>query len=321
MSSTDFRKREQEANSRVYDMLTSSFGPTLQSLMRDKDVIEIMLNPDGRIWVDRLSSGRWYTGQDMGADDAERIIRIVSSKTGTVCNADNPILSAELPGSGERFQGMLPPVVERPTITIRKKALMVYTLDDYVSQGIMTRKAADFLKAAVRDKQNILVVGGTGSGKTTLANAILAEIAKYEDRIVLIEDTLELQCQVKDHVSLRTCDGADITTLLKATMRLRPDRIIVGEVRGGEALGLLKAWNTGHPGGLCTIHANGLREGLIRIEQLVQEVVPGVPRSLISSTVNVLVYIKREGHGRKVESIAMVEGCMNDEYVLKFLEE
>ena len=154
-----------------------------------------------------------------------------------------------------------------------------------------------------------------------MANAILAEIASYEDRIVLIEDTLELQCQVKDHVSLRTCDGADITNLLKATMRLRPDRIIVGEVRGGEALGLLKAWNTGHPGGLCTIHANGPREGLIRIEQLVQEVVPGVPRSLISSTVNVLVYIKREGHGRKVESIAIVECCMNDEYVLKFMEE
>lgn len=321
MSSTDFRKREQEANSRVFDMLTSSFGPTLQTLMRDKDVIEIMLNPDGHIWVDRLSSGRSYTGQDMSASDAERIIRIVSSKTGTVCNSDNPILSAELPGSGERFQGMLPPVVERPTITIRKKALMIYTLDDYVSQGIMTGKAADYLKEAVRNKLNILVVGGTGSGKTTLANAILAEIARYEDRIVIIEDTLELQCQVKDYVSLRTCDGADITSLLKATMRLRPDRIIVGEVRGGEALGLLKAWNTGHPGGLCTIHANGPREGLIRIEQLVQEVVSGVPRSMIASTVNVLVYIKRVGHGRKVESIAIVEGCINDEYVLKLLEE
>jgi len=316
----DFRKREQQMNSRVYDMLTSSFGPTIQDLMRDKDVIEIMLNPDGCLWVDRLSTGRSYTGQDMSAADAERIIRIVSSKTNTICNADNPIISAELPGSGERFQGMLSPVVEKPTITIRKKALMVYTLEDYVNQGIMTGKAADFLKKAVRDKQNILVVGGTGSGKTTLANAILAEIARYEDRIVLIEDTLELQCEVKDCVSLRTCDAADITTLLKATMRLRPDRIIVGEVRGGEALGLLKAWNTGHPGGLCTIHANGPREGLIRIEQLVQEVVPGVPRSLIAATVNVLVYIKREGHGRKVDSIATVDSCRDDEYILRFLE-
>jgi type IV secretion system protein TrbB len=321
MNSTDYRRRELETNNRVYDMLTSSFGTTIQELMRDSDVIEIMLNPDGRLWVDRLSSGRSYTGFDMSVADAERIIRIVSSKTSTICNNENPILSAELPGSGERFQGMLPPVVDRPTITIRKKALMIYTLEDYVSQGIMTSRGADFLRDAVRDKLNILVVGGTGSGKTTLANAILAEIARYEDRIVLIEDTLELQCQVKDHVSLRTSDAADITALLKATMRLRPDRIIVGEVRGGEALGLLKAWNTGHPGGLCTIHANGPREGLIRIEQLVQEVVPGVPKTLIAATVNVLVYIKREGYGRKIESIAMVEGCRDDEYLLRFLEE
>lgn len=321
MNSTDFRRREQETSNRVYDMLTSSFGVTIQELMRDNDVIEIMLNPDGRLWVDRLSNGRSYTGYDVNVADAERIIRIVSSKTNTTCNADNPILSAELPGSGERFQGMLPPVVERPTITIRKKAIMIYTLEDYVAQGIMSKRGADFLKDAVRGKMNILVVGGTGSGKTTLANAILAEIATYEDRIVIIEDTLELQCQVKDHVSLRTSDAADITALLKATMRLRPDRIIVGEVRGGEALGLLKAWNTGHPGGLCTIHANGPKEGLIRIEQLVQEVVPGVPKSLIAATVNVLVYIRREGRGRKVESIATVDGCRDDEYILRLLED
>jgi type IV secretion system protein TrbB len=201
MNNTDFRRREQETSSRVYDMLTSSFGPAIQELMRDNDVIEIMLNPDGKLWVDRLSNGRSYTGHDISVADAERIIRIVSSKTNTTCNADNPILSAELPGSGERFQGMLPPVVEKPTITIRKKAIMIYTLEDYVAQGIMTRRGSDFLKDAVRNKLNILVVGGTGSGKTTLANAILAEIATYEDRIVIIEDTLELQCQVKDHVS------------------------------------------------------------------------------------------------------------------------
>ena len=321
INNQDTRKREQEMNSRVYDMLVSTFGPVIQSLMQDDDVIEIMCNPDSHLWVDRLTSGRSYTGQNMSATDIERMIRIVSSKVDTICNADNPILSAELPGSGARFQGMLPPVVERPTITIRKKARMIYTLSDYVTQGIMTQKAADFLKGAVRTRQNILVIGGTGSGKTTLANALLDEMSKYEDRVVIIEDTLELQCKVQDCVSLRTCDVADITVLLKATMRLRPDRIIVGEVRGGEALGLLKAWNTGHPGGISTIHANGPQEGLIRIEQLVQEVVPGVPKSLIASAVNVLVYIKRDGRGRKVESIAMVEVCRDNEYVLRFLQE
>jgi len=320
INNQDTRKREQEMNSRVYDMLVSTFGPVIQALMQDDDVIEIMCNPDGRLWVDRLSSGRSYTGQNMSASDIERLIRIVSSKVDTICNAENPILSAELPGSGARFQGMLPPVVERSTITIRKKARMIYTLDDYVTQGIMTQKAAEFLKEVVRTRQNILVIGGTGSGKTTLANAILDEMSKYEDRVVIIEDTLELQCKVQDCVSLRTCDVADITALLKATMRLRPDRIIVGEVRGGEALGLLKAWNTGHPGGISTIHANGPRESLIRIEQLVQEAVPSVPRSLIASAVNVLVYIKRTGTSRKVESVATLEGYVSDDYSLRFKE-
>lgn len=314
------RSKKKELHGRVLDMLFTSFGSTIQNLIQDNDVVEIMLNPDGCLWVDRLSSGRSFTGENISVEDAERIIRIVSSKTDTTCNADNPILSAELPGSGERFQGIMPPVVPRPTFTIRKKAIMIFTLDDYVTQGIMTQKGADFLKTSVLEKRNILVVGGTGSGKTTLANAILAEIADRDERIVIIEDTVELQCKVKDCVSLRTCDVADITACIKATMRLRPDRIIVGEVRGGEALGLLKAWNTGHPGGLSTVHANGPLEGLIRLEQLIQEAVPIIPKILIANTVNVIVFIKRKGVGRIVDGIATVKGFKDNEYILDFLE-
>ena len=316
----EYTKRQHEIHGRVLDMLHTSFGPTIQSLMEDPDVVEIMLNADGRLWVDRLKQGRSFTSEYISAEDAERIIRIVSSKTDTVCNAENPLLAAELPGSGERFQGILPPVVPNPVFTIRKRALMIYTLADYVAQGIMTQTMADYLKQSVGEKKNILIVGGTGSGKTTLANAILHEVAQLNERLVIIEDTLELQCKADDLVRLRTSDATDIIACIKATMRLRPDRIIVGEVRGGEALGLLKAWNTGHPGGLSTLHANGTKEGLIRLEQLIQEAISFVPKSLIASAVDVVVSIRRKGTGRIVESIAIVEGLENDEYRFSYVQ-
>jgi len=271
-----------------------------------------MLNPDGKLWVDTLSSGRQYTGEHMVSHDADRIIRIVSSNTETIINKENPILSAELPGSGARFQGMIPPVVNRPSFTIRKKAIMVYSLDDYVEQKIMKEHEVEIIKQAVKDKRNILIVGGTGSGKTTLANAILDEISKTNDRVVIIEDTLELQCNADDFISLRTNDNTDITELLKATMRLRPDRIVVGEVRGGEALALLKAWNTGHPGGLSTVHANGTYEGLSRIEQLIGEVSSNIPHNLVADAMNIILFIKRSRIGRCVDDIACVNGYDQD---------
>jgi len=313
----DFRKREKERERRVYAMLLSSMGPLIERLLKDDDVCDITLNPDGRLWVDRLGSGREFTGETMAAADAERIIRIVASGLNTVCNAQNPILSAELPGTGSRFQGLLPPVVEKPSFAIRKHAIRVFTLDDYVPAGIMTDGQARRRRRAVKERENILIVGGTGSGKTTLANAILDEIAGCNDRVVILEDTLELQCRVDDFVSLRTKDGvAGMTELLKATLRLRPDRIVVGEVRGGEALALLKAWNTGHPGGLSTVHANGPRQGLVRLEQLIQEAAAGIPRALIAEAVDLVVYIERCGAGRRVGQVAKVVGCENDDYIL-----
>ena len=321
LKAQDFKKREKERSNRVYDMLLNSFGNSVQNFLKDDDVIEIMLNPDGRLWIDRLSCGRVFTGENIAVQDAERIIKIISSEMDTVCNADNPTLSAELPGSGSRFQGFLPPVVKNATFTIRKKAIMVFNLEDYVKQGVITSKGFRIIKNAVKSKKNILIAGGTGSGKTTFANAILDEIGKSKDRIVLIEDTLELQCNAEDKVSLKTNDNVSMKDLLKSTMRLRPDRIIVGEVRGGEALTLLKAWNTGHPGGLSTVHANGAKESLIRIEQLIQEAISGIPRSLIADAINLIVYIKREDRGRKIEEIIEVEGCdsIKNEYLLKVL--
>lgn len=307
----------QTSAERLITMLTTAVGPQLGDLLRDDQVVEVMLNPDGKLWVDRLGTGREFTGLTVCCQDAERIIKLVASGTGGEVNENTPILSAEFPGTGSRFQGLLPPVVTAPVFTIRKKALMIFSLADYVTQGILTERHKEVLVGAVALKKNILVTGGTGSGKTTLVNAILNEIARSGDRIVIIEDTLELQCSAPDTVFLRAREGvATMNDLLKATMRLRPDRIVVGEVRGGEALSLLKAWNTGHPGGCATVHANNALGGLIRLEQLIQEAAVSVSKDLVAEAVDIIVHIERSGSGRIVREVVEVSEVQDGKYQL-----
>jgi len=203
----------------------------------------------------------------------------------------------------------LPPVVAGPAFAIRKPAVAVFTLDDYVAAGIMTSGHAGALKGAVEARKNILVAGGTSSGKTTLTNALLAEIAKTSDRVVLIEDTRELQCKAPNLVALRTKDGViSLSDLVRSSLRLRPDRIPIGEVRGAEALDLLKAWGTGHPGGIGTIHAGTALGALRRLEQLIQEAVATVPRALIAETINVIAVLSGRGADRRLAELASVEG-------------
>lgn len=292
------------SDDRITNMLATALGEAAGKLLLDPTVVEIMLNPDGKLWIDRLGQGRSFTGHVLSSADAERVIFIVASSVGAVCNKDAPLLSAELPVTGSRFQGVLPPLSFNPVFTVRKKAIKIFTIDNYVEQGILSLEHADVIKSAVKERKNILIVGGTGSGKTTLANAILALIAETSDRVVIIEDTQELQCTAPDFVTLRTRDGvATMTDLLRATMRLRPDRIVIGEVRGPEALALLKAWNTGHPGGCATVHADSALKGLSRLSQLVQEAGVQSAGVLIDQAVDLIVFIEKVGQGRKVSEV------------------
>jgi P-type conjugative transfer ATPase TrbB len=302
-----------EANARGARMLRTALGPAIAGWLDDASVGEVMLNPDGRLWLDRLAGGLEDTGLSLSAADGERIIRLVAHHVGAEVHAGAPRVSAELPGSGERFEGLLPPVVAGPAFAIRRPAVAVFTLGDYVAAGIMSGPEAETLRAAVRARKNVLVAGGTSTGKTTLVNALLIEVAATGDRVVLIEDTRELQCAAPNLVALRTKDGAaSLTDLVRSALRLRPDRIPIGEVRGGEALDLIKAWGTGHPGGVGTLHAGSALGALRRLEQLVQEAVVTVPRALIAETIDVIAVLTGRGSARRLSELALVQGLGPD---------
>ena len=303
---------------RQVQMLRTAMGPVIADALADPQVVEVLLNPDGSLWLDRLRTGREPTGVTLSANDAERIIRLVAAHVHIEVHAGAPVISAELPETGERFEGVLPPVTRAPTFAIRKRAAGVIPLSHYVDANVMTSAQAELLRFAVRERWNILIAGGTSTGKTTLANALLQEMAGTGDRVILLEDTVELQCLSDDHVPLRTKPGVvSMADLVRSTLRLRPDRIVVGEVRGSEALDLLKAWGTGHPGGIATLHAGSAYGALVRLEQLIQEVVVTVPRALIAESVDLVVYISGRGDARRIEDIVRVTGLQGDGYLLE----
>ncbi|EME4608239.1 TPA: P-type conjugative transfer ATPase TrbB [Escherichia coli] len=311
---------QSELDTRIFDKLRRELGEQVCALLEDPTVIEVMLNPDGKLWVERLGSPMEHIGY-MKANQALALMSTVASTLKTQVTAQNPILECELPLDGSRFEALIPPVVSAPSFTIRKKALKVFTLDDYVRSGIMTLAQCEYIKDAVRNRYNILVVGGTGTGKTTLTNAIIAYMAEScpLHRLAILEDTGELQCSAENVITMRSVDNVDMTRLLKATMRLRPDRILIGEVRDGAALALLKAWNTGHPGGVVTIHANSAFAGLIRMEQLVSEATQAPMQTLIAEAVDLIVSIEKTPTGRQIKEVIRVSGHSETGYVTESL--
>lgn len=311
-----------EQRRRLIDKLRHELGPQVELYLNDKTVIEIMLNPDGTLWIERLGLPKEKVGI-IEPHQAEAAMGTVATALGTQITREYPILECELPFDGSRFEAVLPPLVSGPTFTIRKKATQIFTLDDYVFRNIINSNQRKILRDAVQNHKNILVVGGTGTGKTTLTNAILKEMTDLfpDERFIIIEDTAELQCSAPNSVPLRAVEKINMTQLLKVTMRLVPDRIIVGEVRDGAALALLKSWNTGHPGGIATVHANDATSGLTRIQQLISEATAAPMEQLIAESINVVISIEKTPQSRRVKEIIEVKGYdyKNQKYVTQII--
>lgn len=319
--------REQEeqgvtVKDRAREKLRRDLGGVIEQALNDPKTVEIMLNADGRLWQERLGEAMRCIGNITEAR-AESIIKTVAGFHGKEVTRFNPILEGELPLDGSRFAGQLPPVVSKPTFAIRKKAISVFSLDDYVQSGIMTEAQNEVIKKAVVAHRNILVIGGTGSGKTTLVNAIINEMVRSSpaERVFIIEDTGEIQCAAENCVQYHTTLDVNMTQLLKTTLRMRPDRILVGEVRGSEALDLLDAWNTGHEGGAATLHANNCLAGLHRLKSLISRnpAAPAEIEPLIGEAVHCVVHIARTPSGRRVEEIISVKGYENGYYNIEKL--
>jgi Flp pilus assembly CpaF family ATPase len=330
---------QDEQHQRLEVKLRRELGDQVLRLLDDNLTEDILLNPDGSLWVKRMGQGFSRIGE-MPAAQAASALGTIAAWRGTVLNHERPILETELPIDGSRFEGIVSPVVRRPVFAIRLRPRKIFSLDDYESDGILTDgtdllnqlrrhdnfldgvrglKHGDVIRAAVRARKNILVVGSTGSGKTTLVNAILDSLARLtpHDRVISIEDTTELQCPVKNYLDLRAVGGVTMLDCLRACMRLKPTRIVVGEVRGAEAHTLLKAWNTGHPGGAATIHANDALSGLIRLESLVAEATNAPQQALIAEAVDLVVFVDEESAvkaGRKVRELLLVTGYSDGNY-------
>lgn len=313
--------KETKSARRHFDMLMTSFGEEIMTLMDDADIIEVMLNPDGKLWAESLTKGKFFTQQKIDAIQAGSIIKLIASYKQTIADADHPEVACELPESGARFQGWLPPIVVAPSFTIRKRATLIYSLDDYVAAGGLKEHEAMFLRQAISERKNIIIAGGTASGKTTFANALLRELHDSTERVIILEDLPELQVAVADYVKLNTSHNITMRDLVKGVLRMRPDRIIIGEVRDGAALELLKAWNTGHPGGVCTVHANSPEATITRLEDLVQEVVAVVPERLIQEAIDIIIFMQRDALGKyKVASISSYAQVEQGGYRLRKLK-
>ena len=306
---------------RYRELMERYLGPRVVEAFADDDVTEVYVNGDGRLRLDTHSRGKVLAGVRLRAARVEQFLHAVAAFHGDALHGGTPSVQAELPDEtfgGARLQGFLSPLTEASCFVIRKRASRVFDLDSYVETGVMTAGQRAALGDAVRDHENVLVCGGTGSGKTTLCNALLKEMTDQfpEERIVVLEDTGELQCAADDHLQLRTSDDVSLADLVRHTLRCTPDRIVVGEVRDEAALHLLDAWATGHPGGCATLHATTALGALHRLGRLAQRANVPPQHELVAEAVGIVLVIQGGNQGRRVTELVRVEGQCGGTYEL-----
>jgi type IV secretion system protein VirB11 len=302
-----------EIRVRLHDQLCHELGePVLDAAVRP-GVSDIMLLEDDTLWVNERGVWMCDPHARYRPEQRETIIGLVANSLHQEATFANPIIEGEVTIREQRyrFTGHMPPICALPTIAIRKPAEIIYTLAGYEAAGIITARQRDCLHRAVIERKNILIAGAMGSGKSTLANALIDTIPP-EDRVGTIEDTYELQVRLPNRNQLHTTSTIDLRRLVRTALRLQLDRICVGEVRGAEALDLLKAWNLGARGGIATIHANDARSALMRLSSLVQEAnVPPQP-ALIAEAIDCVVFIAFVRGKRQVTEILKMEGLNVD---------
>jgi type IV secretion system protein VirB11 len=280
--------------------------------LQNPDVLEICVNSDGHIWVEEMTERLHDTGATIAPESLIAALGTIAAMNNMELNELNPVIEGRFPLDGSRVEGTIPPTTPNgPSMSIRKHASAIFPLSQYIGEKRITEEAANYLRETIREARNILVAGGTSSGKTTFVNALIRELLEIapQDRLIIIEDTAELQCATTNKQSFVASETVSMRKLLKTAMRYRPDRIIIGEVRGGEALDLLKSWNTGHPGGFATVHANNAPAALLRLEQLISEVSVTPMSALIAEAIHVVVFMQEFGRiGRQITEIIEVTG-------------
>lgn len=299
--------------SRQLTALKRMLPDAMRDALDDPSVVELMLNPDGNLWVEQQGQPKRVIAK-ITPVKATDILNAAANLMDATVNFDHPMLEGVFPIGRCRLQGMVPPIVDAPAFTLRRPATRVFTIEDYVASGRMKQVEADVIRKAVRERKNILVCGPTGSGKTTLTNAIYQVIREEspDHRLVVIEDTQELQVNVPDCLMLKTAKGISMEMLLKSVLRCRPDRVGVGEVRSAELYDLLKLWNTGHPGGLCTLHCENTSEVAARLLQMCLEhpsaknLEPARLLKWLSSAIGLVVFIAKTEHRNPPQVVSEV---------------
>jgi len=305
---------------RERESLRHALGPVVAEALADELVTDVLLNADGRVWVDMLGVGRQWTGETLPPDRAEHALRQLANFCGVPLTRQAPVLSATMPGLGERVAGTIPPITSAPTFAIRVPPRTVFGLEAFegrgaesFSQEATVRRIEEagtnmgLLRRAVEERRNILIAGAIGSGKTSLLSALMQLDGVRRDRVLALEDTRELALDgIDDHVRLLTSSEVDMRALVQLSLRYRPDRILIGEMRSGSAaLEWLHSCNTGASGSLATIHANSCEDALGRVADLCSEVTVQTPDRAIKTAIGAVVFVVRTATGRAIKEVVL----------------